>query len=202
MVVQETALVVVDMQNSFCHPDGAVSRTRWPVHECDSVLSEAQQALARTRELGVPIVYVYTTFRPDYLDASTMWRKTAAVAAENKALVEGTWDAEIVSEIAPLPGDPLVIKRGFDGFLHTNLEPTLRHLGARKLLVMGVYATVCVETTVRTAFQLDFDVTVLSDCTGDTSTEQREMSFRTIDRMFGTVAPWRDAFAELTPARA
>ncbi|WP_156960559.1 cysteine hydrolase family protein [Amycolatopsis taiwanensis] len=200
-MVHETALVVVDMQNSFCHPEGVVGRD-FPVHECDSVVHETQQALARARELGVPIVYVYTTYRPDYLDASPTWRKVNAAVAANKAMVEGSWDAEIVAEIAPRPGDHLVVKRGFDGFLHTYLEPTLRYLGARKLLLLGVYTNVCVETTARTAFQLDFEVTVLSDCTGDTSAEEREMSFRAVGRMFATVAPWRDALAELAPTPA
>lgn len=199
---QDTAVVVVDMQNSFCHPDGAVNRTGMPVYDWDNVLSETKQALARARELGLPVVYVYTTFRPDYLDASTTWRKRCTDAQANKALLEGSWDAQIVPEIAPLPGDPMVVKHGFDGFLHTNLEATLRHLGVRNLLVLGVYANICVETTARTAFQLDFDVTVLSDCTGASSLENREMAFRSLSQMFAKVVPWREAMAALTPVAA
>ncbi|MQA12066.1 MAG: isochorismatase family protein [Pseudonocardiaceae bacterium] len=190
------------MQNSFCHSDGAVNRTKWPVYQWDRILRETKQALASVRELAIPVVYVYTTFRPDYADASTMWRKRCHDAEANKALVEGSWDAEIVPDIAPMPGDITVVKRGFDGFLHTNLEATLRHLGVRRLLVAGVYANICVESTARTAFQLDFDVTVLTDCTGATSADNLEMAFRSLGAMFATVTPWRDALAELAPLPA
>lgn len=202
MVSQETAFVVVDMQNSFCHPDGAVCRANRPVHDGDSVLRETKEALARARALGLEIVYVYTTFRPDYLDASANWRRRAVGAIANKGLVEGSWDAEIASEIAPLPGDHLVVKRGYDGFLHTNLEATLRRLGVRKLLLVGVYTGICVETTARTAFQLDFEVTVLSDCTGAMSAEDQEAAVRSLSRMFAEVVPWREALPEVSPIPA
>jgi nicotinamidase-related amidase len=199
---QETALVVVDMQNSFCHPEGAVNRARGPVYDWDNIVRETREALARARELGIPIVYVHSVFRPDYLDGSSNWRKEAAAAIANNALVAGSWDAEMVAELAPRPEDHLVVKRNYDGFLHTNLEATLRHLGVRKLLLAGVYTGICVETTARTAFQLDFEVTVLSNCTGSPSPEDQEMAFRALRPFFATVIPWREALAEIAPLPA
>jgi len=165
LVVTGAALLVIDMQNGFLHPEGSVTRNDQPMFEVERVVAETVNLVAEARTAGLPVVYTQHVFRPDYFDVPARLRSRDLFTEGDEALVKGSWDAAVADELKPLDTEALVEKNRYDAFLYTDLELVLRTLGVGRLLVCGVATNVCVESTVRSAEQRDFEVTVASDCT-------------------------------------
>jgi ureidoacrylate peracid hydrolase len=160
------ALLVIDMQNSFCHPDGVMRSLAGPIHRLDEQVSTLGRTITEMRSLGVPIVYLRMVFQPNYADADAVFRRLVPEAMRRGGLARGTWDAEIIDELAPHPEDTVVDKTRFDGFLATPLAAILTNMGVRHVLVSGAYTNVCVETTCKSAYQYDFEPVLFADCVG------------------------------------
>lgn len=196
----DAAVLVIDMQNGFCHPDGSVPRYLEPLPRMAEVVAANADLLAAAREAGLPILYTRHVFRPDRLDAPPS--TVAAFPADAEPLLRGSWDADIIDELAPEPDDVIIDKNRFDAFLYTDLEVVLRALGVRRLLVTGVVTSICVESTVRSAQQRDFTVHVAEDCTSAPA-DQHQAALDVMAYIFATVAPWKACLAAmLTPPAA
>jgi ureidoacrylate peracid hydrolase len=185
------ALLVIDMQNSFCHPDGVMRSLAGPIARYDELLSTLGRTITELRSRGVPIVYLRMVFQPNYADADAVFRRLLPEAMRRGGLARGSWDAEIINELAPHAEDTVVDKTRFDGFIATPLATILASLGTRRLLVSGAYTNVCVETTCKSAYQYDFEPTLFADCVG--ALDQR-MHDRAIDVLR------ESPFAEVTTA--
>ena len=145
------ALLVIDMQNGFLHPDGSIPRNDKPMLEVERVVAETVDLVAAARDAGLPVIYTAHVFRPDYVDVPSRMRVRDMFNQDDETLVKGSWDAAIADELKPLEMDPVVEKNRYDAFLYTELELILRALGVGRLLVCGVATNVCVESTVRSA---------------------------------------------------
>lgn len=161
-----TALLIVDMQNSFCRPEGVMSSLIGAIDGIEGVVAAQKAFVAEARSNDVPIVHVRQVFQPSHADAGVTFRRRVPQAAERGALVRGTWDAAIIDELAPAPDDVVVDKTRFDGFLATPLTQVLHNMGVERLLIGGVLTDICVESTTRSAFQHDFTNVLLTDCCG------------------------------------
>jgi ureidoacrylate peracid hydrolase len=190
----DTAVLVIDMQNGFVHPDGSIPSLGTPLPRMAEVIEENRRMIATARGAGVPIVYTRHQWREGYPDVPTP--VLARFAGRTDILVEGTWDAAVCDALTPEPRDVLIDKRRYDAFLYTDMELILRSLGAKRLLVSGVVTNICVESTVRAAHMRDFDVFVASDCTS-AAPEFHEPSLVGMAAVFATVLPWREALSEL-----
>jgi nicotinamidase-related amidase len=163
----EAALVVVDVQRSFADPaylpwldeaglaavDAAVARTAWLVDQA--------------RAAGVPVVWVALEQLPDEPWGTSLWLRGLDAAAWPEAeepCVVGTPGAEWFG-VAPLPGETVVAKRRYSGFLGTGLEAHLRESGVTWVVAAGLTSECCVDGTVRDAFQLGFRAVMTSDAT-------------------------------------
>jgi ureidoacrylate peracid hydrolase len=163
------ALLVIDMQNSFLHPDGAMRAHRGRVlTDIDEIIKRNAEAVRIAHDRTLPVIYTRHCYRPGYTDAGA---RTVALfdSMGVSPLVAGSWDADLVDELrvdGPQGGAaPLMVdKTRMDAFYQTDLEIVLRGLGASRLLVGGIVTNACVETTVRAAAMRDLDVTVLADC--------------------------------------
>ena len=100
-------------------------------------------------------------------------------------------DREVIDELAPVDGDIIIDKNRFDAFLYTELETILRSLGVRRLLVCGVLTNVCVESTVRSGQQRDFEMLVASDCCAGPE-QFHQFALDEMAEFFADVAEWRD----------
>lgn len=180
--------LVIDMQNGFLHPDGSLPRGGVAVPDPEGVIAENQRMLEGLRHAGTPIIYTQHLHRPDFVDVPP--RRLARLPADPRPLVRGSWDAEIVEGLTPEPGDYVVEKCRYDAFLYTDLEVLLRGLSARRVLVSGVVTSVCVETTVRSGDQRDFEMLVASDCCSG-ARPQHDASLSMMSTLFADVAPWR-----------
>ena len=191
--ISRSALIVVDMQNDFLHPDGAFSHLAraHPESAIDmpflaSTIPNAKKLVDAFRNSGRPVVYVAHVLKPDFSDAAfPYWRGTALKSTS--FLAEGSWGARIVDELGPRKEEHLVIKKGFGGFANTPLDTILRNLGVTTCVVCGVTTCVCVSTTVRGGVEHNYRQIVVSDAVAEVSREQHEAELRTMARVFGDV---------------
>jgi len=158
------ALLVVDMQNGFCHPEGSFTRIGMGLDGADDAVRHAASAVEQARRAAIPVVFTRHLYRPGRADEGLALKQNSPALAGLDGLQGGTWDAEVVAELGCGPRDLTVDKVRFDAFQWTSLEPLLRGLGVDDLVVCGVVTNLCVETTIRSAFMRDFPVTLLADC--------------------------------------
>jgi ureidoacrylate peracid hydrolase len=159
----DRALIVVDMQNGFCHPEGSLPRLGMSLAGADAAVSGAAVAVRQARDAGVPVIFTRHQYRPGRGDEGRRLSELSADLAGVDGLAAGSWDAAVVDELGSGPRDLFIDKVRFDAFLWTSLDPLLRGLGAADLVVCGVVTNICVESTVRAAFMRDYRVTLLAD---------------------------------------
>jgi ureidoacrylate peracid hydrolase len=188
------AVLVIDMQNGFCHPRGSFPSTGITLPDIPAVVAANAELLAAAHAAHVPVIYTRHVFRPGLIDMPA--RSAHLWPRDPVPLVRGSWDADIIDELAPAEGDRIIDKNRYDAFLYTDLEVLLRALGVERLLVSGILTNVCVETTVRSAEQRDFDPYVASDCTSAYG-ETHDAALAAMSLVFATVGKWRELFDRL-----
>ncbi|HEY2699823.1 MAG TPA: isochorismatase family cysteine hydrolase [Pseudonocardiaceae bacterium] len=169
------ALLVVDMQNGFCHPDGSLPTLGMGLAGVGEAVASTAIAVAQARTAGVPVIFTRHVYRPGRADEGTRLRELSGELASIEGLLAGSWDADVVAELGCGPTDLVVDKVRFDAFLWTSLDPLLRGLGVTELLVCGVVTNICVESTVRAAFMRDYSVTLLADCCAAQTTRLHDL---------------------------
>lgn len=190
------ALLVVDMQNGFLHPGGSLAARGRSIDGAAPLLGRIAEVVDRARTAGVPVLYTRHQFRAGLLDAPP-----ALIARYPRGatpLLAGSWDAAIVDELRPEPADVIIDKSRYDAFLHTGAEMILRSLEATKLMVVGVVTNMCVESTVRSAEQRDFEVVVGSDCVGAYDPALHRASLTSMAAAFAKVEPGGAAVERLS----
>ncbi len=201
------AVLVVDMQNDFGAVGGMFNRAGIDISGITAAARAIRGLLGAAREVGIPIVYLRMEHEPDLSDIGPTdgphWIKhgpdgvgdtvIAPDGSQSRILVRGTWNSEILDELAPEPGDRVVSKHRYSGFFETELDEVLRGLGATHLLVTGCTTSVCVESTVRDAMFRNYHCIVLEDCTAEPIGQglprsNKEASLLVIETRFGWVS--------------
>lgn len=177
------AVLVIDMQRDFLDPDvflylGADARR---------VVPPIAELLAAAREGGLPIFYTRSVYRQDLRDAGCWVYKFTRL--DEQGLKEGTPGAEIIPELAPRPGDRIIVKRRPSGFFATDLDLQLRTLGVDTTIVAGCTTSGCVRATAVDAFSHNFRVIVPRECVADRGPEPHEANLFDIDMKYGDVLP-------------
>lgn len=183
---EETAVLVIDVQNDFCHPNGALWRTSSVAREMDfdEIIGNIERTLEEARTKNVDVIFIQTV-HSEWTDTSA-WKRRKAYDAENPICLYGTWGAELY-RLGLQRGDLLVTKNRYSAFLGTNLDLVLRSRGIRNLALTGFMANVCVEATARDAFQLNYLVYLLEDCVGAATKRELEGALLNIGQYFGCV---------------
>ncbi|MFC9299165.1 cysteine hydrolase family protein [Streptomyces sp. NPDC057011] len=158
-----TALVVVDLQNDFCAGPVATARFAGDPAVLERVAEGSLQAVAEARRRGVELLFV--RFVGDPAHQGPAWRSRDQRRGRPPKCLEGSWGAEF-HRVSPAPGERVFTKRAcFDAFLAEGFEQHLMARGIGHLILAGLFADVCVDSTARTAFQKGHHITVLADCT-------------------------------------
>jgi len=179
-----TALVVVDLQNAFCRPEGSFARRGLAIDGIERVVAACRRLADHAAKVGWPVVCTRLVYRPDYADAGLLVPHDPRIRALG-AYVEGSFDAALVDALpADLPGTLVVRKTRYDPFCGTALEAELRGRGIRDLVVCGVTTNVCVESTVRRAHDLDFPVRLVEDAVASYDAALHRASLETLGRHF------------------
>jgi ureidoacrylate peracid hydrolase len=186
----DEAVVVIDMQNNLCHPDGAFTRQLgFDMVAFAAALDRAVVLVRAARAAGVPVIQTRAEFLPDYADAGVVLREVLDERMKaSRSLVAGSWQTQIADELGPAPTDYILPKNRSSAFFGTQLEPLLRSLGVRRLTICGVSASCCVESTARDAVERGYDVTVAGDATAELTAERCAFTLRTLAEHFCRVA--------------
>ena len=166
-----TALLVIDPYNDFIAEGGKLWDRLKTVAEANDCVPHMLQVLNAARKAGLRVVYaLHRRYRPgDY----ATWKYIAPIqkaAWSRKTFENGTWGGEIRREFAPQPGDIVALEHwGSSGFANTDLDVQLKQHGIHQLIVIGLLAHTCVESTVRFAAELGYQVTVVKDATASYS---------------------------------
>ena len=197
---QETALIVVDMQNAYASKGGYLDLAGFDVSGAAAAIEKTQQACAAARAAGVTVIYFQNGWDPDYVEAggpgSPNFHKSNALKTmrakpelQGKLLAKGGWDYELVQELQPQAGDIVVPKPRYSAFYNTNLDSLLRSRGIRSLVFTGVATNVCVESTLRDGFFLEYFGVVLHDACHHAGPDfVQKASLYNIEKFFGWVS--------------
>jgi ureidoacrylate peracid hydrolase len=169
-----TALLVIDPYNDFMSEGGKVWDRLKTVAEANDCVPHMLQVLQAARQAGLRVCYaLHHRYRPG--DDET-WKYIAPVqkaAWSHKTFEDGTWGGEIRREFAPQPGDIVALEHWCSsGFANTDLDVQLKTHGLHQLIVIGLLAHTCVESTVRFAAELGYEVTMVRDATASDSAEE------------------------------
>lgn len=160
---QQTALIVVDMQNAYATPGGYLDLAGFDVSTTRPVIANIQTAVTAARTAGMLIIWFQNGWDEQYVEAggpgSPNFHKSNALKTmrnqpqlQGKLLAKGSWDYQLVDELVPQPGDIVLPKPRYSGFFNTPLDSILRSRGIRHLVFTGIATNVCVESTLRDGF--------------------------------------------------
>jgi nicotinamidase-related amidase len=203
-----TALVVIDMQNDFCAPYGWVFQLGESIAETRAVIPPIAALLLRWRAAERLAFHTREGHRPDLsdLNPNKQWRTRkhglgiGDTGERGRVLVRGDQGCEIIPELEPWPGEPVVDKPGKSAFHATGFEGLLRRQGVTALLIAGVTTDCCVQSTARDAVDLGFGATILADCCAAVERPNHEATLRIIARgggAYGQVSTAAEALAAL-----
>jgi nicotinamidase-related amidase len=167
------ALVIIDMQRDFVDPGGFGEALGNDVSLLRKAIAPTKKVLEAARKRGLLVIHTREGHRPDLADLPEAKKLRGRLATGigdrgpmGRILVRGEHGHDIIDELAPAPGEPVVDKPGKGAFYATDLGSILQHRGIRQLVVCGVTTEVCVNTTVREANDRGYDCLVLEDCVG------------------------------------
>jgi ureidoacrylate peracid hydrolase len=183
------ALLVVDMQNAFCDPQGTLASDGADVGMIQEMIDPLAEVISACQRGGVQDFWSIQEHYDN--DAARIRHRLRPHTLKRFRVpsLKGTWDAQIVDQLRPLVGETSEVftKNRFGCFYNTQLENLLRMHGKDTLIVTGVDTNVCVETTVREAYMRDFDVIVLKDCVGGVHRDWHDVALKVWDRYIGAV---------------
>lgn len=190
----KTALIVVDFQNDFCHNQGVFGKKNFNLSHVEKAVNNLLPFLDRCRQFNLPIIFV-RTIHSNWTDSESWIGRLEGAAREMLICRPNTWGAEFY-RIEPQTGDFIVTKHRFSGFVGTDLALVLRSKRIETLLITGVATNVCVETTVRDGFNLDYRIILVEDCCGAFSPEEHASTVTNVTKYFGIVSNSK-VFAEI-----
>lgn len=180
---QSAALLVIDVQNDFCHEDGLFGKLGLDMSSVQRAAKKIATLLPFARRAGVPVIFVVMEHDPNTNSAAWINRYPAPRA---DACVAGTWGAELYV-VKPTKGEPLVVKHRYSPFVGSNIEYLLRAKERKSLIVTGVATNICVEAVLRDGFVRDYDVVLVEDCAGAYSERAHQSSIENTLAFLGRV---------------
>ena len=208
IVPSETALVVVDMQNAYASPGGYIDLAGFDVSAAPGVIARIQGLLDVARGSGMTVVFFQNGWDKDYVEAggpgSPNYHKSNAMKTmrarpelAGQLLAKGGWDYALVDGLQPAAGDIVVAKTRYSAFFNTGFDTTLRARGIKTLVFCGIATNVCVESTLRDAFHLEYFCLLLDDATHHAGPDfVRQAAVFNVEKFFG----WVSSSAKFTRA--
>ena len=192
----QTALLVIDMQNGFAAAEGTLGKAGFDISMTRDIVPKIQRLVEAAHAAGMRVFWSRQVHYPE--DKTRGQRlipgHLARGAGRNMLCARGTWDADIIDELKPCigPEDEVFEKHRASCFYSSNFEARLRIFGVRMLIVTGTTASFCVDSTIREAYARDLDVIVPADAISDTEMEATQAVLRSTERFHGYVSATDD----------
>lgn len=199
---ENSALLVVDVQNDFCAPEGLMGRFGADLSQVDPAIERIERLIEAAHAAAVPVVFVRLVTAP-HTDSKAMlaWYARQGTDASDAAVCRAATPGANFYKLYPGERDYVVDKQRYSAFIGTNLELVLRGLGVDKLVVTGVTTECCVESTVRDGFMLDYETFVITDACAAYEPELHDMSLRLMALNFASLAETEDVLRDWAPGK-
>ena len=186
------ALLVIDVQNGFVSKGGSYDLLGMETSHYRDVIPKIRDLINLCKNVRIPIFYTQAVRESSGIDLLTRSHKILPKSREERIkkkpiCVRETWDAEIVDEIKPSEGDHVVIKRRDSAFHDTEIGVWLRSLKIDTLIFCGIDTSICVETSLRDAFNIGYDVVLISDATASNNKKHYESTLENVKGYYGIV---------------
>ena len=184
-----TALVIIDMQKDFCVDGFATSKAGRPLAAAKAIIPRLADLLTTARAAGALVFHVGFWTLPDHDSDSGPWlaQRRRSTYATDKIAIAGTEGAEFIDELSPANGEIVIRKRRYSAFKGTDLDMMLRAHGIQTVVPTGVSTNVCVESTLRDAFEYNYYVCVPEDGVASWNMDLHAATLTTVDARFGLV---------------
>ncbi len=212
--LNRTALIVADMQNAFASKGGMFDLAGFDISGAAPAIEVNRRLLDAARKAGLAVIHLQMTFKPGLSNAgdatSPNYHKELALRMmrqrpelDGKLLIENSWDWQFVDALKPAPGEHVVRKSRYNGFIRTDLDDHLRRKGIRHLLFTGIATNVCVESTARHAFFNEYWPILIEDAMNNSGPDfNRQATLWNFEHVLGWVTHSHDVIAALQPQRA
>ena len=200
------ALLVIDVQNGFVSKGGSYDSLGMETSYYREVIPKINNLINLCRNVGIPIFYTQAVRESSGIDSLTRSHKILPKSREERIkkkpiCVRETWDAEIVNEIKPAEGDHVVLKRRDSAFHDTEIGVWLRSLNIDTLIFCGIDTSICVETSLRDAFNIGYDVVLISDATASNNKKHYESTLENVKGYYGLVMDMKELFQYLSQSQ-
>jgi ureidoacrylate peracid hydrolase len=191
------ALIVIDVQNGFVSKGGSYDLLGMQISNYREVIPKIRELIIMCRNAGIPVFYTQAVRESSGIDLLTKTHKILPKSREERIMkkpicINGTWDADIVKDIKPMEGDHVVIKRRDSAFHDTEIGVWLRSIGVDTLIFCGIDTSICVETSLRDAFNLGYDTILVSDTTASSNRKHYESTIENVRDYYGIVIELRE----------
>lgn len=187
------ALIAIDLQTGFCHPGGSSARRGRDIAPMQKAAERSLQLVGHARAAGLPVIWTTITFHPQYKDGGLLTGALRPSIPERGGLKRGSEDGALIPEIEVRPEDYVVDKPRNSAFYASQLDAILHSNRIESLLVCGVTTAMCVESTVRDAFQRDYAPFVVAECTAEFVPARHEAALSAMAYGFANVISLAEA---------
>jgi ureidoacrylate peracid hydrolase len=206
-----TALIVIDMQNAFGSEGGMFDKAGIDITGIQQAVAPTAAAVETARRAGIKVVWIKMGFQPDLSDLGAEDVPNGFLflhlGVKDGVLTRDQWGTDVVDELTPEEGEPVIYKTRFSAFYRTDLDELLRGYDAKHLIITGCTTSICVESTIRDAFFRDYHCILLQDCAAEPmgrnlSRSNHEATVLLVERIFGSVSTSTDFIKAVQPAGA
>jgi ureidoacrylate peracid hydrolase len=196
------ALIVIDVQNGFVSKGGSYDLLGMDVEHYRQVIPKIRELINLCRSNSIPIFYTQAVRESSGIDLLTRAHKILPKSREERIkkkpiCVRGTWDADIVDDVRPTHGEHVVIKRRDSAFHDTEIRVWLTSFGIDTLIFCGIDTSICVESSLRDAFNIGYDVVLISDATASNNKKHYESTIDNVNDYYGLVMDLNELYRHL-----
>jgi len=196
------ALTIIDMQNGFAARGGSFDKLGYDINKYRSTVPAIKKIYQRTKELNIPVFFSQALREKSGIDMLDKSHKILPLKRRERIrklpiCVRGTWDSELISDLKSQEDDHIVQKRRDSIFQDTEFELWLRALGIDTIMFSGIDTSICVESSLRDAFNRGWDVILISDATASLSDEAYKTTLTEVMENFGLVMDSDELFNNL-----